>query len=429
MKRIVSVFLFLIIVLIGCEKENSSNELRKVTIEEFLDVPESSDVWYQLTGEIESIEDEEYGDFTISDETGSVYIYGMTKRKLSANDKSFSQLGLNVGDVVTLATRRTSYNGKPQGGGNPDPAYYINHQKSERPDTPQAPTKGKWVDLGLSVAWAGWNVGASKPEDFGDYFAWGETTPKTTFDSNNYIYANGPFDYQYIGEDISGTSYDAAYIKWGSIARMPTKNETDELVEKCIWKRVTYNGTGGYFVTGPNKNTIFIPQSGAGTIDGINGQGKYGYYWTSTVYDELNANVFVTSDIIWRRAFGCTIRPVSDNPNYNDVGNSDGNSGSGNPSPEYEKPDVGFYDYTPDKTSVKVQYKIFNRDEAKVSSAKIYYGTSSNPTASKSATVSGVMITATLTGLKAGTQYYVKCVATGKGGTTTTSVTKVMTNY
>lgn len=131
MKRIVLICLSLLVVLIGCEKENDSNELKEVTIEEFLNAPESSDVWYQLTGEIESIEDEEYGDFTISDETGSVYIYGMTKRKLSANDKSFSQLGLNVGDVVTLATRRTSYNGKPQGGGNPDPAYYISHKAKD----------------------------------------------------------------------------------------------------------------------------------------------------------------------------------------------------------------------------------------------------------------------------------------------------------
>ena len=131
MKRIVLISLSLLVVLIGCEKENDSNELKELTIEEFLNAPESSDVWYQLTGEIESVEDEEYGDFTISDETGSVYIYGMTKRKLSANDKSFSQLGLNVGDVVTLATRRTSYNGKPQGGGNPDPAYYISHKAKD----------------------------------------------------------------------------------------------------------------------------------------------------------------------------------------------------------------------------------------------------------------------------------------------------------
>ena len=293
----------------------------------------------------------------------------------------------------------------------------------------QNPTKGKWVDLGLSVAWAGWNVGASKPEDYGEYYSWGETSTKTTFNTNNYAYSSGQFDYRNIGENISGTSYDVAYVKWGSSARIPTKDEANELVEKCSWKRAKYNGIEGYFVTGPNNNTIFIPQTGRGSADGITGQGSYGYYWTSTACGEAYANVFVTSDQILRREYGCTIRPVSDTPNYNDTGDSDNNSGSVGTSPGYEKPEVGFYDYTPSKTSVKVQYKIYNKDEAKVTSAKIYYGTTANPTSSASATVSGVLITANLTGLKAGTQYYVKCVATGKGGTTTTDVTKVMTNY
>lgn len=105
------------------------------------------------------------------------------------------------------------------------------------------------------------------------------------------------------------------------------------------------------------------------------------------------------------------------------------NNHSGGGSSSYEKPDVGFYDFTATKTSLKVEYKIYNKDEAQVSSAKIYYGTSSNPSSSKSASVSGTLITANISGLKAGTTYYVKCVATGKGGTTTTSVTKCTTNY
>lgn len=110
---------------------------------------------------------------------------------------------------------------------------------------------------------------------------------------------------------------------------------------------------------------------------------------------------------------------------------SGGNTGSNNggSSTKYEKPDIGFYDYTASTKSLKVQYRIYNKDEAKVSSAKIYYGTSSNPTASRIATVSGVLITANISGLKAGTTYYVKCVATGKGGTTATSTTRCMTLY
>ena len=104
--------------------------------------------------------------------------------------------------------------------------------------------------------------------------------------------------------------------------------------------------------------------------------------------------------------------------------NSESTSGS-----SYEKPDISFYDFTAYQTKLKVVYKIYNKDKAKVTSAKVYYGTSSNPTKSATATVSGVLITANISGLKNGTTYYVKCVATGKGGTTTTETTKVITNY
>ena len=108
---------------------------------------------------------------------------------------------------------------------------------------------------------------------------------------------------------------------------------------------------------------------------------------------------------------------------------SNSGGGSGGSSTTYEKPDVGFYDFTATKTSLNVQYKIYNKDEAGITSAIIYYGTSSNPSSSKTATISGTLITANISGLKAGTTYYVKCVATGKGGTTTTTTTKCITNY
>ena len=109
--------------------------------------------------------------------------------------------------------------------------------------------------------------------------------------------------------------------------------------------------------------------------------------------------------------------------------NTDGDSDPDNGSTSYEKPDIAFNDFTAYQTKLKVVYKIYNKDKAKVTSAKVYYGTSSNPTKSVSATVTGVLITANISGLKKGTTYYVKCVATGKGGTTTTGTTKVITNY
>lgn len=106
----------------------------------------------------------------------------------------------------------------------------------------------------------------------------------------------------------------------------------------------------------------------------------------------------------------------------------DNNGSTSGSTTSYEKPDIGYYDCTPTKTSLKVVYKIYNKNEAKVSSARIYYGKSSAST-SKTATVSGTLITATITGLKAGTDYYIKCKATGKGGTTTTETTRVSTLY
>ena len=125
----------------------------------------------------------------------------------------------------------------------------------------------------------------------------------------------------------------------------------------------------------------------------------------------------------WYRidVYSPTKEPVHKFKSENDEGNIGGVTS--------EKPEVGFYDFTATKTSLKVQYKIYNKDEAGVKSAKIYYGTSSNPTTSKTVSVSGTMITANITGLKAGTTYYVKCSVTGKAGTTTTEVTKCITNY
>lgn len=416
MKRLVLVFLSLLIMLIGCEKESSSDGLKTVTIEEFLNAPESPVVWYQLTGEIVSIENEEYGDFTISDETGRVYIYGMTKRKVSTNDKSFSELGLSIGDIVTLATRRTSYNGVPQGGGSTEPAYYINHIDCA-PEINSG--RVKYVDLGLSALWACQNIGAESPTDIGWRFAFSEVSPKSDYTTANY---NPRFD------------YDAAEYHWGGDWRLPVESEFKELVNECAWDVKTVNGVEVAVVTGPNGNTLYLP-----FMSYIQGEGYQGWYWSSTSYSSTKGIClhFTREMMGWGsndKYFGFLLRPVITNPNYigggtNNGDSSDGSGAGGGSSSGYEKPDIGFYDCTPSKTSIKVQYKIFNKDEAKVSSAKIYYGTTTNPTNSKSATVNGVLITANLTGLKAGTQYYVKCVATGKGGTTTTSVTKVMTNY
>ena len=106
----------------------------------------------------------------------------------------------------------------------------------------------------------------------------------------------------------------------------------------------------------------------------------------------------------------------------------EGVSGGGGSTSTPEKPEIGLEDYTCYTTSITVKYRIYNQDKAKVTSAKGYYGTSS-ASKSVSASVSGSLITIRITGLKKGTTYYVKCSATGKGGTTTSETTKLITDY
>lgn len=115
------------------------------TVAEFIAAPVSTDVWYQLTGKIVSIANPTYGNITIEDETGDVYIYGLTATKVESNDQSFSSLGLEVNDVVTLVTLRGEHDGEPQGGGQ-TPAYYVTHEDGEAPQHP-VPTKATVAEV------------------------------------------------------------------------------------------------------------------------------------------------------------------------------------------------------------------------------------------------------------------------------------------
>ena len=127
--------------------------LVKATVAEFLAAAED-DTWYELTGEIISIEKETYGNFTIKDATGEIYIYGMTNGWVGSNNQSFSQIGLKVTDVVTLGTKRTSYQGTPQGGGNPVPAYYISHIPGEGTgEEPEPPVSGEAGEFDSELTW------------------------------------------------------------------------------------------------------------------------------------------------------------------------------------------------------------------------------------------------------------------------------------
>ena len=153
----------------------------------------------------------------------------------------------------------------------------------------------KWVDLGLSVKWATMNVGANAPEEYGDYFAWGETTAKSTYDWSTYKWCKGSYDTltKYCNNSSYGTfdnksvldsEDDAAYVNWGGTWRMPTYDELNELKTMCTWTWTTQNSVDGYKVVGSNGNSIFLPAAGYRNDSSLYGAGSYGFYWSSSLY-------------------------------------------------------------------------------------------------------------------------------------------------
>ena len=170
----------------------------------------------------------------------------------------------------------------------------------------------EWVDLGLSVVWATCNVGANSPEEYGDYFAWGEISPKDSYTSNNCS------TYGKSMSDISGNpQYDAATANWGGAWRMPTKAELEELRSNCTWEWTTLNGVNGRRVTGPNGNSIFLPAAGERYGTSSYYVGSHGDYWSSTP-QEGNVGYACSSyvgsgdyDGLWEERYtGQSVRPV-----------------------------------------------------------------------------------------------------------------------
>ena len=173
----------------------------------------------------------------------------------------------------------------------------------------------EYIDLGLSVKWAACNLGAQRPEQYGSYFAWGETAPKISYNRDNSVTFNKAL------KDVSGVpDYDAACADRGMPVRIPTNQEISELCERCSWRWTVFNGIGGMIITGPNGSSIFMPAAGFYIGSSLFGDGENGYYWTSTPFseDEREAHYldFDKKFYYWgnwmRRYIGQTIRPVLD---------------------------------------------------------------------------------------------------------------------
>lgn len=174
-----------------------------------------------------------------------------------------------------------------------------------------------YVDLGLpsGLKWATCNVGASSPEDYGDYFAWGETSPKAEYTWENSVTLGEQMS------DISGNAqYDAATANWGGSWRMPTGEQMEELVEHCEWEWTQVNGVNGAKVIGPNGSCVFLPAAGYRFGSSLFNAGYGGSCWSSApggYYDDSYAYTlyfyygyeYVNS---YYRSIGRTVRPITE---------------------------------------------------------------------------------------------------------------------
>ena len=173
-------------------------------------------------------------------------------------------------------------------------------------DEPVTPEEHEYVDLGLTsgTLWATCNVGATAPEEYGYYFAWGETSPKTEYTEENYKWCNGSiftltkynlrpeygtvdFKYELDTED------DAACVNWGPSWRMPTTEQQRELLYECNWEWTTRKGVNGRLGTGPNGKTIFLPAAGYCNGNVNEYAGTRGVYWSSSPHSTMPFCAFV----------------------------------------------------------------------------------------------------------------------------------------
>ena len=167
-----------------------------------------------------------------------------------------------------------------------------------------APADVQAVDLGLpsGIKWASCNVGAEKPEDYGNYYAWGEVLPKEDYSCTTYKYANGAANKltKYCNKESYGDDGftdnkttldpldDAAHVNWDGSWRMPTYAEWIELRDNCTWTWTTQNGINGYQITSKtNSNSIFLPAAGCRYDATLYRVGYYGNYWSSSLNEDF----------------------------------------------------------------------------------------------------------------------------------------------
>ena len=150
------------------------------------------------------------------------------------------------------------------------------------------------IDLGLSsgTKWCCCNVGATAPEGYGGYYAWGETSEKSVYNWDTYQYGSSWDNVVNIGSDIAGTNYDVAHVRMGAPWRMPSTAQQQELINNCSYLWTQQNGVNGILVTGPNGGKIFLPAAGSRWDDALDNGGEYGGCWSSSLHPGYDGGAF-----------------------------------------------------------------------------------------------------------------------------------------
>ncbi len=182
------------------------------------------------------------------------------------------------------------------------------------------PQNHSYVDLGLpsGTLWATYNIGATKPEEYGDYFAWGETEPKKVYDWSTYKWGDDEMTKYNDGDGLMTLlpEDDAATANWGLEWRMPTNEEQRELGEECQYQMTEVNGVYGAKFTGKNGNSVFFPAAGYRNGSFVDRKGYEGVYWSSSLIEkgEDNARDFFfyeyVSWLYYYRSYGFSVRAV-----------------------------------------------------------------------------------------------------------------------
>ena len=293
---------------------------------------------YQITGNDTTFyggcSTDDNGSFIIGQlKAGNYVLYAKSDNHFNTS-KSFTLSSENVKDLGKITMRA--------GKGDLDPAITAVEAKI----VDYFP-ENVYVDLGLSVKWAICNVGADKPEDYGDYYAWGELAPKESYTWENYrfrtsgddegtvklskytsLYYTSMLDEDnrfFIADDKTQLDLedDVAHVKWGGDWRLPTNEEMNELIDSCTWTWTTLNGVNGCLVTsnrpGYTDRSIFLPATGKYGFETSNkSAGTWGHYWSNSVNKDqssYNAGVLAIGSgyaavKITFRAHGQSVRPV-----------------------------------------------------------------------------------------------------------------------